>query len=116
VYLTNSRYRTNMKNLIIVFLMLSSFTYANEDQEGNDFAMDLLATGKLTGNCGIFKLQLDFQDNTKLKGGGEFLARFWTMEAARLGMPLEEFVNKCHKVVAKYDVYFTMFGENAETK
>jgi hypothetical protein len=105
-----------MKKLIIVLLMFSSFVSANEDQEGNEFAMGLLATGKLTGNCGIFKLQLDFQDNTKLKGGEDFLARFWTMEAARLGMSLEEFVDGCHKIVAKYDAYSAMFTEGAEAK
>lgn len=97
-----------MKKLIIILLVLSSTAFANDE---NSFAKGLLATGKLTGNCGIFKLQLDFQDNTELKGGEDFLARFWTMEAARLGLSLEEFVNNCHKIVEKYNTYYSMLDD-----
>jgi hypothetical protein len=63
----------------------------------------LLVVGKGSGACGILHLQLQFQGNTKLEGGDEFIVRFWTTEAARLGKTLEEYAAFCVTTVSAYD-------------
>jgi hypothetical protein len=64
----------------------------------------LLVIGKASGACGILNLQLQFQSNTKMEGGNEFIVRFWTTEAARLGMTLEEYATThCTSSLASYD-------------
>lgn len=69
-----------------------------------DFSMQsLMALGKLTGLCGIFTSQLIFQDSTIMPNGDEFLVRYWTTEAARLGMTLEELGSTCKTSVEKYN-------------
>jgi hypothetical protein len=68
-----------------------------------------MAIGKLTGACEVFKLQLDFQENTGFKGGKDFINRFWSIEALRLGETLEEYVKDCHATVDKYNTYQSMF-------
>lgn len=97
--------------LILLSLTFSQYSLSNDDKEVNHFALSMLATGKMTGGCGIFKLQIDFQENTGLTGGDDFMARFWTTEAARLGMTLEEYATSCHKMVASYKSYESMFQQ-----
>lgn len=99
-----------MKFILIIFsLALSSMTLANDEKENSDFALGMLATGKLSGGCGIFKLQIVFQENTGLPGGNDFIARFWTTEAARLGMSLKEYAEACHKAIENYKKYQSIF-------
>lgn len=73
--------------------------------------MQVLALGKLTGGCGILKLQMEFQENTKLKGGDEYLARFWTTEATRLGMSVEQYAKQCVVATKSYTEYWALFEE-----
>ena len=63
----------------------------------------MLALGKGTGACGILNLQLDFQRTTKMPGGEDFIVRFWTTEAARLGKTLDQYAEQCVKTVAGYE-------------
>jgi hypothetical protein len=69
----------------------------------------ILVIGKASGACGILNLQLQFQTNTKMTGGDEFVVRFWTTEAARLGMTLEEYATKhCQSSLSSYDRLFEL--------
>ena len=45
---------------------------------------------------------IQFQQTTKLEGGDEFVTRFWSVEAARLGMSVEQLSTKCNQSVAAY--------------
>ena len=100
-------------SFLLLIFVFSPIVYSDDDQESSDFARGLLATGKFSGGCGIFKLQIEFQENTQLAGGSEFIARFWTTEAARLGMSLEEYAEQCKTVVQSYKDYETMFQPSA---
>lgn len=62
-----------------------------------------LAIAKMTGACGILHSMMQFQENTKLQGGDEFVVRFWAVEAARLGLTTQELAEHCNKSVTAYD-------------
>jgi hypothetical protein len=42
------------------------------------------------------------QKTTKMPGGDEFVVRFWSVEAARLGMTVEQLSQRCNESVAAY--------------
>jgi hypothetical protein len=63
----------------------------------------LLALGKYTGACGILTSIVNFQTATDLPGGDEFVTRFWSVEAARLGVSVEELAGRCAKSISAYD-------------
>jgi hypothetical protein len=46
----------------------------------------ILAIAKMAGACGILDSMIQMQKTTKMPGGDEFVTRFWSVEAARLGM------------------------------
>ncbi|WP_373000183.1 hypothetical protein [Marinobacter sp.] len=103
-----------MKSLLVFvcLALLPGINFAQESEESEELgnlAQSMLVVGKMTGNCGILHLQIQFQENTKLEGGAKFITRFWTAEAARLGMSLEEFGKQCNEVVDKYDAWFEAF-------
>lgn len=39
----------------------------------------------------------------KMQGGDEFVSRFWVVEAARLGMSVEQMSKQCDSAVILYD-------------
>tara|TARA_R110002072_G_scaffold301652_1_gene481861 strand:+ start:2066 stop:2320 length:255 start_codon:yes stop_codon:yes gene_type:complete len=82
-----------MKCFLVLFLIISfsPHSQSGEEQEGANPILGILAVSKYAGACGILGLQAEFQSTTKLEGGDEFLVRFWTTEAARLGMSMEEY-------------------------
>ena len=53
-------------------------------------------------------MQLQFQESTKMDGGNEFVVRFWTTEAARLGKTLNEYAAHCVSTVSAYDKLWDM--------
>jgi len=59
---------------------------ANEALSGQG----ILATAKLAGVCGIVDSMIHFQTTTKMIGGDDFVARFWSVEATRLGFSVEQ--------------------------
>ena len=63
----------------------------------------LLATAKMAGACGILDSMIQLQSTTKLSGGEEFVARFWSVEAARLGMTVAQLSETCTKSIKAYD-------------
>ncbi|MGQ0645613.1 MAG: hypothetical protein ACT4O3_08995 [Elusimicrobiota bacterium] len=65
-------------------------------------AQGILAIGKMAGACGILDSMIQFQQTTKLDGGDEFVTRFWSVEAARLGLSVEQLSTKCNQSVSAY--------------
>jgi hypothetical protein len=61
-----------------------------------------LVVGKASGACGILTQQLQFQESTQMAGGNEFVVRFWTTEAARLGMTMQQYVEHCTSTLSSY--------------
>jgi len=94
--------------LISIFAS-SPLMASEEEKEVAEKITTLLVVGKMTGNCGIFDLQLSFLESTELEGGANFFARFWNYEAARLGMTLEEYTEQCVKHTQTYREQYELF-------
>ena len=69
----------------------------------------------MTGACGVLDSVIDFQSKTKMLGGNEFVARFWAVEAARLGYSVQELSDVCDRSITIYDRLWKDF-ENFETE
>jgi len=79
------------------------------ETNGSESALELLATAKITGACGILDSLIYFQKTTKLNGGDDFVTRFWSFEAARMGKSVEELSTACNQAVTVYDTYWKAF-------
>lgn len=66
-------------------------------------AQGMLAIAKYTGACGILDSLVTFQKTTRMSGGDEFVARFWTVEAARLGLSVKQLSDRCNQSIAAYE-------------
>lgn len=71
----------------------------------------VLAVAKMAGACGILDSMIDLQKTTKLPGGDEFVVRFWTVEAARLGMSVEDLSQQCNEAVEAYTKLWEAAGK-----
>lgn len=69
-----------------------------------------LAVGKMAGACGILDSMIQFQKTTRMEGGDEFVTRFWSVEAARLGMSVEQLSAKCDQSVSAYGKLWDAVG------
>ena len=92
------------KILIACLLLLASASapHAQRPVDGAISIESLLAVGKGAGACGIMTLQVEFQHTTKMASGDEFIVRFWTTEAARLGMTLQGYIDHCKQALSAY--------------
>ena len=63
----------------------------------------ILAIGKMAGACGTLDSLIHFQKATRMEGGDAFVLRFWEVEAARLGMSVQDLSSKCDQSVSSYD-------------
>ncbi|MBN8964342.1 MAG: hypothetical protein J0H89_02945 [Rhizobiales bacterium] len=71
--------------------------------QGTVDAPSILSVAKLTGACGIMDAMIHFQKTTRLPGGDEFVARFWAVEAARLGVTVKQPSDRCDAAVKSYN-------------
>ena len=62
----------------------------------------VITTSKFAGMCGVVRQLAYFQESTQMPGGNEFIVRFLSTEAARLGYTLEQFLAKCVEVTEEY--------------
>lgn len=65
-------------------------------------ARGLLSVAKMADTCGVLDSMIQLQKTTKLPGGDDFVVRFWSTEAARLGMTVQQLSEKCNRSVAAY--------------
>ncbi len=87
----------------LVMLLMASGSRAQQAPRSGGVSLEsLLVTGKASGACGILTLQLEFQENTKMAGGNEFLGRFWSTESARLGMTTTQYAEHCASALSMY--------------
>lgn len=103
-----------MKFFIFLFICnLVNIANAQVDEENdvNEIISEIMVVSKVAGACGIFTLQLQFQDNTDLENGSQFIERFWTTEAMRLGNSLQEYALGCSKANEAYSAYWKMASE-----
>jgi hypothetical protein len=93
-----------LSTALTLLLAVSSISIrASDGEDASDMGKSMLAISKMTGACGVFNLQINFQETTKMDGGSEFLMRFWTYEAARLGKTLKEYATGCAEAIKAYN-------------
>jgi len=63
----------------------------------------VLSVAKMAGACGILDSMIQLQKTTKLPGGDEFVTRFWSVEAARLGYSVQQLSDVCDKSIEVYN-------------
>jgi hypothetical protein len=99
------------KIFLILFFLISLPVLAVENKE-NDMSeiIGMMVVAKATGMCGVFSQMVSFQQSTKMSGGDEFIVRFLTTEAVRLGYTLDSFMAQCPSVVEKYNANMEMLG------
>ena len=85
--------------LLAVLFPVSSQVFSKENLSGQE----VLATAKIAGACGILDSMIQFQKTTKMEGGDEFVARFWAVESARLGISVQQMSERCNEAITIYD-------------
>ncbi|MDL1863169.1 hypothetical protein FBR04_19385 [Betaproteobacteria bacterium PRO7] len=78
-------------------------------------ARGLLSIAKMAGACGILDSMINLQRTTKLPGGDDFVVRMWAVEAARLGMTVQQLSDTCNRTVEAYNRLWAA-GEESPTK
>lgn len=94
-----------LRAVMLFFVTVSCILFicdarAQEDVSGQT----ALATAKIAGACGVLNSMINFQKTTRMQGGDEFVSRFWAVEAARLGMSVEQMSKQCDSAVGLYDL------------
>ena len=99
---------------IIIFtlsLLISLSVFAKENAKKDmSVVIKMMVTAKATGMCGVFSQMVNFQQATKMPGGDEFLVRFLTTEAVRLGHTLDSFMAQCPVVVKENNANMKLLG------
>lgn len=86
---------------VLPLVFLSSFVDAVAEEDNNPL-IEIIVASKATGMCGAIQQMVSFQESTKMTGGDEFIARFVSTEAARLGKTVPEFVAQCEAAISIY--------------
>lgn len=63
----------------------------------------ILAVAKMAGACGILDSAIHLQKTTQIAGGDTFVTRLWSVEAARLGLTVEQLSERCTDAIAAYN-------------
>ena len=85
--------------LFIVIVFSAAITHADDLST----VQGTLAVAKFTGTCGILDSMISFQKTTQMPGGDDFVARFWTTEAARLGLSMQQYSDRCDRSIEMYN-------------
>lgn len=102
---------------IIAGVLLSSFGVgAIAAEDGAESFQAALASAKFLGGCGILSQMAGFQQSTKMNGGDEFITRFMSTEAARLGVSVEKYMEACRQAGEYYQLLFDASAEEARAK
>lgn len=100
----------SLKNITITALLVIASSQCWAKEKGASM-QGMLATAKVAGACGILDSLVQFQKNTKMNGGNEFVARFWGVEAARLGLSVQQLSDKCNEATSAYDIFWGIAGK-----
>ena len=88
-----------LKIFSLLFFLIIGHAHAEDDLSGQG----VMAMSKITGACGILDSMIYFQKTTQMPGGDDFVSRFWVAEAARLGLSMQEYSDRCNKSIAAYN-------------
>ena len=86
---------------LLFFVIVSSSAITRADDSNT--VQGVLAVAKFTGGCSILESMVNFQKATQMPGGDDFIARFWTTEAARVSFSMQEYIDRCNKSTEMYN-------------
>ena len=95
-----------MKKFVLALILVVGPVQA--ENGGQLQIQSVLSVGKFSGACGIFSQMENFQKETQMPGGDEFVSGFLAAEAARLDMKREEMLENCLHSNAAYKTLFEM--------
>lgn len=95
---------------VAVSFTASHQAYSNEKLSGQE----VLSTAKIAGACGILDSMIHLQKTTKMEGGNEFVTRFWAVEAARLGISVQQMSKQCDDAITLYDKLWKSMGTKSQ--
>lgn len=114
-------FRVSLRIVSIVFVLLFLSTFyvsasnqADNNASGSNEILNLMASSKIAGACGVLDSLIHFQKTTQLPGGDDFVVRFWNVEAARLGKSVKELSDGCNSAYKIYDTYWKIAESNSE--
>lgn len=90
-----------MKKLILALALISTTTLVNASKY--EKIEKSLRLGLISGRCSIMDKQIKFQTENNLKGGDNFFKSFWTVEAAKFDVSLQELYEVCGELMTKYN-------------
>ena len=103
----------SLQNIAIAALLFFTTTQSWAKEEGVSM-QGMLATAKYAGACGILDSLIHFQKTTKMNGGNEFVSRFWAVEAARLGLTVQQLSDRCNEAISAYGTFWDIAGKADE--
>jgi len=108
MYKRTKRVKKKSINIILLLISLAGTGYAKAADEPS--GQGILAIAKYAGACGILVSMVHFQKTTKMPSGDEFVARFWSTEAARLGLSVQQLSDRCNQSITAYDRMWKAMG------
>lgn len=100
----------DFKSLIFSLVLITLVGCANAGDSLD--AQEILSIAKFTGACGILSAMSQFQNATQMEGGNEFIQRFWSTEAARLGKTPDQYIADCKKYIIAYQKLWAASSES----
>ena len=104
----------SLQNAVLTLAIVFTVTTQSWAQEEGVTVQGMLATAKYAGACGILDSLVHFQKTTKMDGGDEFVSRFWTVEAARLGLTVQQLSDRCNEAITAYGKFWDIAGKADE--
>jgi len=95
-----------MRYLLLILFLVPTYSSANET------LIEEMINAKVAGACGIMRHMLRFQEQTKIKGGDEFILRFVSRESTSLLLTGPNLVDSCGTVIEKYNSLVKSWGED----
>jgi hypothetical protein len=102
------------KRIGFPLLVGATFLSGVAQADDRDGPQKMLAVAKMAGACGILDSMIQLQSTTKMQGGDEFVARFWSVEAARLGLTVSQLSETCTKSIKAYDEVWKAVASGAK--
>jgi len=62
-----------------------------------------LMVANVAGECEMLYSMIEFQKQSNIQGGEEYVAKFWSAEAAKMKLTVEQLSDRCKKSTAAYD-------------
>ena len=93
----------SLRTVSLLFVAVSFAASYQVHANGKLSGQEVLSTAKIAGAFGILDSMIHLQKTTKMEGGNEFVSRFWAVEAARLGVSVQQMSKQCDDAITLYD-------------